>query len=129
MNTVVQIEEKTGLAPVDGNTLVALTPSDMKVAQQQLGKFIAARKRTLDVDFQELASALESATKNGWATKALRNQFNKVGRRITFYDKMAAAVEAGRSQDPAGTVDPTGRSQQRGVAGTAARRRRPRSSG
>src|ERR1700684_2747822 len=95
MNTVVQIEEKTGLAPVDGNTLVALTPSDMKVAQQQLGKFIAARKRTLDVDFQELASALESATKNGWATKALRNQFNKGGRRITFYDKMAAAVEAG----------------------------------
>lgn len=95
MNAVVQVEEKTGLAPIEGNTLVALTPSDMKVAQQQLGEFIAARKRTLDADFQELSAALESAAKNGWGTKALRNQLNKVGKRITFYDKMLLAVEAG----------------------------------
>lgn len=83
------------MPPIEGNTLVALTPSDMRVAQQQLGEFIAARKRTLDADFNELSQALDSAMKNGWATKALRNQLNKVGRRITFYDKMAAAVEAG----------------------------------
>jgi hypothetical protein len=91
MNAIVKVNE----VPTESSTLVALTPSDMKVAQQQLGEFIAARKRTLDADFNELSAALESAAKNGWATKALRNQLNKVGRRITFYDKMAAAVEAG----------------------------------
>jgi len=95
MNAVVEFEEKTGLAPAEGNTLVALTPSDMRVAQQQLGEFIHARKRTLDADFRELSDAYDSAHKNGWATKALRNQLNKVQRRITFYDKMLAAVEAG----------------------------------
>src|ERR1700722_14778186 len=96
MNAVVEIEAaKTGLAPAETSTLVALTPSDMRVAQQQLGEFIAARKRALDADYNELATALESAHKHGWATKALRNQLNKVQKRIIFYDKMALAVEAG----------------------------------
>jgi hypothetical protein len=96
MNAVVKIvDDKTGIAPIESNTLVALTPSDMKVAQQQLGEFIYARKVTLDADFKELSSAYESAHKNGWATKALKNQLNKVQRRIVFYDKMLAAVEAG----------------------------------
>lgn len=91
MNAVVQIDP----APIVNNTLVALTPSDMSVAQQQLGEFIAARRVTLVADCNELSTALESAVKNGWATKALRNQLNKVQRRVVFYDKMAGAVEAG----------------------------------
>ena len=40
----------------------------------------------------------------------------------------AAAAEAGRPQDADGAADATGRSQQRGVAGAAARRRRARTS-
>ena len=91
MNAVVQVQETPGQT----GTLVAVTPSDMAVAQQQLGEFIAARKRSLDADYAELSTALESATKNGWATKALRNALNKVQRRVVFYDKLGAAVEAG----------------------------------
>src|SRR5437899_3518393 len=41
----------------------------------------------------------------------------------------AAALEAGRPQDPDGADDAAGRSQQRGFARAAARRRRPRTSG
>jgi hypothetical protein len=91
MNAVVQVDT----TPVEGGTLVALTPSDMSVAQQHLGQFIAARQASVKVEFEELAAALESAVKNGWGTKALRNQCNKVQRRITFYDKLSLAVEAG----------------------------------
>src|SRR5260370_26882112 len=53
-------------------------------------------------------------------------RYHAVGRSGAGAD--AATLEAGRSQDAAGAIDATGRSQQRGVAGAAARRRRARTS-
>ena len=62
-----------------------------------------------------------------YLTKAGRGvaaRYHAVGRSRAGAD--AAAAEAGRPQDADGAVDATGRSQQRGVAGAAARRRRAR---
>lgn len=94
MNAVVELPIVTEV-PSANSTLVALTPSDMRVAQHQLGEFIGARKASVGAEFDEMSAALESAVKNGWGTKALRNAVNKLARRQTFYDKLGAAVEAG----------------------------------
>ena len=61
------------------------------------------------------------------AGAALLRDIVPVGRSRPGAD--AAAPEAGRSQDLAGAADAAGRSQQRGLAGAAARRRRARTSG
>lgn len=53
----------------------------------------------------ELEAAYNSAIKHKWAVKALRNQLNKAAKRVSFYLKAKAAVEAGFTLVPNFPID------------------------
>jgi len=82
--------------PVSGDLeLVALAPSDMPAAQQALTAWCDHKIRTLGDELKEIEDHRLIATANGWKMASLTSRINLTARRVTYYEKLKAAVEAG----------------------------------
>jgi hypothetical protein len=82
--------------PASGDLeLVALAPSDMPAAQQALTAWCDHKIRTLGEELKEIEDHRLIATANGWKMASLTSRINLTARRVTYYEKLKAAVEAG----------------------------------
>lgn len=75
--------------------LTALLPEQMKTAQSQLIDWCANKCAYLQAEVKELEDAVFHASTMKWATKPIKHQASKVRKRITFFEKVKAALEAG----------------------------------
>jgi hypothetical protein len=75
--------------------LVALTPADMVPAQSELIAWCDRKIRALSDELEELDLHQKLALENGWKTSVVVSNLNRTARRITYYQKMQAALQAG----------------------------------
>ena len=92
---------------VDDNLhLIARDPAEMGIAQQKLSQWFAAKAEILARDADEVSQSQEIANKNGWpVAKTLARQAQLLRRRVDFYTKCKAAVDAGYCIVPNFDVD------------------------
>ena len=81
---------------VEVGTLVACDPAEMARAQAGLTEWARRKVAEVKAEAEELAQALDIATRNGWGTRrALDNALRRTERRATFYLKIEEALAAG----------------------------------
>jgi len=80
---------------MESMNLVALAPSDMEATQSMLTDWCTQKQRALQKEFDELDEHRMIAVANGWKLSGITSSLNRTARRITYYEKMKAAVEAG----------------------------------
>jgi len=76
-------------------TLVALSPADMVPAQAELIAWCDRKVQTLTDEADELDLHQQLAVANGWKTSVVTAAQNRTARRIRFYEKVKAALQAG----------------------------------
>lgn len=80
----------------DGNVAcTALMPSQMADSQTALIAWAKDKVETMKAESTELHEAWQHAKDRKWATGTLRKHFTLAIRRVTFYEKILAALEAG----------------------------------
>jgi len=79
----------------DDLTLVALTPADMVPAQAHLVDWCARKILTVKAELADLETNLELATEHGWKHTTVAAALNRTAKRVDYYEKIKAAVEAG----------------------------------
>jgi len=80
---------------VDDPTLVALTPADMVPAQHELLTWCDRKVAAVKAELADLEANLELATAHGWKHASVAASLNRTAKRVTYYEKLKAAVEAG----------------------------------
>jgi hypothetical protein len=91
-------------APSDVH-VVALTPAEMVPAQAELVAWCDRKIRALIDEADELDLHMKLALENGWKTSVVHATMNRTARRITYYQKMQAALQAGYLLVPNMPVD------------------------
>lgn len=80
---------------VPNQTLVALTPQEVAPAQQDLIVWCTKKMHGLGLEYAELQANLRVATRNRWSRGGLIKAVATLKRRIQYYGKIKAAVQAG----------------------------------
>lgn len=75
--------------------LTALVPEQMKVAQTNLIEWCAGKINFLKADIKELNESIFHAAEMKWGTAAMKRQVSKTEKRILFFEKIQAALNAG----------------------------------
>lgn len=75
--------------------LVALTPAELPQTQAALADWCQQKMRALGQEYRELSANLRIAKKNRWSRGGLINAVGRTKKRIQYYQKMRAAVQAG----------------------------------
>lgn len=75
--------------------LVALTPADMAPAQTFLSEWCDRKIAALEVERTDHETNLELATEHGWKHESVARVLTRLGRQISYYQKIKAAVDAG----------------------------------
>jgi hypothetical protein len=76
-------------------TLVALSPSDMTTTQAELATWCDQKVSAVQRELNDLETNLELATEHGWKRETVIATINRTKKRVLYYEKMKAAVEAG----------------------------------
>lgn len=76
-------------------SLVALTPHEMGPVQGELASWLDEKLKSLVKESEELDEHMMIARSNGWKLNALTSSINRTARRITYYEKLKAAVDEG----------------------------------
>lgn len=92
-------------AELDNTTLTALTPAEMVPAQHELIAWCTRKIQALVDEADELGIHQRLAVANGWKTSVVESTLNRTARRINYYEKMRAALEAGYLLVPNMPVD------------------------
>lgn len=80
----------------DGNVSVtALQPDDMQASQQALIAWAQQKVVTMRAEAVELRAAYEHARDRKWKSDTLKRHAVLAEKRVTFYEKVLAALEAG----------------------------------
>jgi len=80
---------------VPPQTLVALSPHDVPVAQQQLSTWCRSKIAALGSELRDHRQNLRHARVSKWKTSPWSSLVNKTKRRMIYYAKIKAAVDAG----------------------------------
>jgi len=99
MSELTPVEE-----PIDIN-VVALTPAEMVPAQHDLIAWCGRKIQSLTDEGDELELHQKLAIQNGWKTSVVVAALNRNAKRITYYTKMRAALEAGYLMVPNMPID------------------------
>lgn len=85
------------LDPADpgDTTLVAFTPAEMVPAQQNLSAWCDRKIAAIETELADLQANLELATAHGWKHASVAATLARTARRVTYYQKLKAAVDAG----------------------------------
>ena len=88
---------KQELVPTTGMELEvsATTPLEMSQAQDGLIAWCGRKIEAMKHEASELAENLAIAIKNKWKTSTLKRHADLAAKRVTFYEKIKAALEAG----------------------------------
>lgn len=100
--------ETTDLAPTPPETdltIVALSPADMAHSQTELSTWCDRKLEAVKRELNDLEVNLELATEHGWKYQSVANSINRAEKRILYYEKMKAAVEAGYLMVPNFPID------------------------
>jgi hypothetical protein len=81
--------------PEAETTLVALTPADMLPAQTELLAWCDRKIAAVQTELTELEANLEMAAAGGLKLRGISAAVNRTAKRIVYYEKLKAAVEAG----------------------------------
>ena len=81
--------------PTPELAVTAFTPGEMVSAQTNLIAWCGQKIQTLKVDLFELKESVAMAVKNRWRASTLKKHERVTERRITYYEKIKAALEAG----------------------------------
>lgn len=90
--------EETDIAvaePEENLTLVALTPADMAPAQAALAEWCDRKIASLEREFEDMQENHETMNRAGLSQKGIVPALNRMAKRITYYEKIKAAVKAG----------------------------------
>lgn len=103
-------EEPTSPAALTSRTqadinVCALSPAEMVPAQHHLIAWCGGKIQALKDECDELEIHQRLAIENGWKTSVVVSTLNRTTRRITYYEKMRAALEAGYLLVPNMPVD------------------------
>jgi hypothetical protein len=79
----------------DDQTLVALTPADMATAQHDLLAWCDAKVAAVRQELADLQTNLELATEHGWKRESVAAALSRCEKRVRYYEKLKAAVDAG----------------------------------
>lgn len=89
-------DERAAQIPyADDQTLVALTPADMVPAQAELLTWCDRKILAVKAELADLETNLELATEHGWKHTSVAASLNRTAKRVLYYEKLKAAVEAG----------------------------------
>lgn len=77
------------------NAIIAVNPQQMQEAQATTIGWIGAKLADAERDLASAQEAFESLNRAGLRTKPAETLISKANRRIKFYDKVKAALEAG----------------------------------
>ena len=86
-------------------TVIATSPKDMEAAQRSLILWAARKIQSLKGELDVATEQLKVFQQKKWNTHGWRAQLLKLGRRIDFYRKIKAALEAGYYIVPPFPVD------------------------
>lgn len=89
--TVVDAEEPEA----DNLALVALTPADMPEQQAKLAAWCDRKIANLERELGHWTALMEEAAAGGFKHASYSNGANRTTKRITYYEKIKAAVEGG----------------------------------
>lgn len=92
------------VAPADIN-VTATTPDEMQESQSRLVSWCKRKVELCAIEAAELQENLEIAIKNKWKTSTLRRHASKAAKRVVYYQKILAALEAGYCIVPNFPVD------------------------
>ena len=85
--------------------VVALTPAEMVPAQASLVAWCGRKVQALEDEVAELELHHKLATENGWRTSVVTASLNRAAKRVTYYENMRVALEAGYLMVPNMPVD------------------------
>lgn len=85
--------------------LVAVNPQQMRDAQNGMSAWLKAKIDYLNVELVELTNAVDHAKKHKWKAGTLAGLVTKCRQRITFYEKVLKASEAGFTIIPNFPID------------------------
>lgn len=77
------------------STLVALSPADMMPAQAELVAWCDRKIAAVKTELADIEANLELATEHGWKHASVASALSRTQKRIFYYEKMKAALEAG----------------------------------
>src|ERR1051326_948244 len=80
---------------LDDLTLVALTPADMVPAQSSLVAWCDKKIAAVKQELSDIETNLELATEHGWKHRSVAAALERTKKRVLYYEKIKAAVEAG----------------------------------
>lgn len=86
---------QTDTIDVEDRTLVALSPADMAPAQRELSTWCDQKVAAVKTELRDLETNLELATEHGWKHTSVVTSINRAQKRVLFYEKIKAAVDAG----------------------------------
>lgn len=95
MDDVLDTTPRDQAPPLVDLTLVALTPADMATAQADLLTWCDAKVVAVRQELADLETNLELATEHGWKRESVVASLKRCEKRVLYYQKMKAAVEAG----------------------------------
>lgn len=84
-----------GIGPVADVSVTATRPDEMAQAQTALIHWAEAKVAEMAAEHDEAKATLETAVKCKWRTEPLRRLHAKAEKRLTFYEKILAALRAG----------------------------------
>jgi len=79
----------------DNIQLVATKPEDMTIAQGKLSEWLKAKVEICKRDAADMKENLRIAEESGWKAGTFKRQAGIALKRVEFYEKCLAAVEAG----------------------------------
>lgn len=85
--------------------LVARSTDEMNQCRSQLTDWLSAKIRSVQAEVDELVQARDMAIKQKWGNAALKRHVTLATKRLTFYEKVRAAVAAGYTIVPNFPVD------------------------
>ena len=77
------------------NLVVASNPAEMVKGQLSLIDWVEGKINSIAVEFTDMEQAMNRAIKSKWSHKPLARQLNRIAKRLTYYDKVLAALKAG----------------------------------
>jgi hypothetical protein len=89
----------------DNMTLVALSPADMMPTQAALVAWCGRKVEAVKRELADLETNLELATEHGWKHQSVASALTRCARRVHYYEKIAAAVDAGYVMVPNFPID------------------------
>jgi hypothetical protein len=95
MTAVATVDQARELSAPESPVLIALNRPQLEAAHAKMIAFVRGRRARLVADREEEEAALNVALKNKWAVKRHHAALDRMKKKVTFWDKIEAALLEG----------------------------------